>query len=91
MLAKVKNTSDQHERETLLKESLNLCEQICGHGRVNFRKFCQDYAELGYPAGFVRLCVTAAKAADPDQVAVAPLKSGAQITDPAVEHAFQSR
>jgi len=90
ILSKVK-TCDASERESLLKESLMLSEKICGHGRVNVRNLCKQYAELGFPVGAVRLCVSAAKAADPEQFALNTVKSSSTNSDPIGMQAFQSR
>jgi nuclear pore complex protein Nup155 len=90
ILSKVKN-SDSADKEALLKESLMLSEKICGHGRVNVRNLCKQYADLGFPVGAVRLCVSAAKAADPEQQALNTVKSISTSSDPIGMQAFQSR
>jgi len=91
ILSKVKNSAESHEREALLKESLMLSEKICGHGRVNVRSLCKQYADLGFPVGAVRLCVSAAKAADPDQLALSTVKTTSISSDPLGMQAFQTR
>jgi nuclear pore complex protein Nup155 len=91
ILAKVKNSNDAHERELLLKESLVLSEKICGHGRVNIRNLCKQYSDLGFPVGAVRLCLSAAKAADPEQFAISTTKTSSASNDPVGMQAYQTR
>lgn len=91
ILAKVKSITDSHEKELLLKESLVLAEKICGHGRVNIRSLCKQYSDLGFPVGAVRLCASAAKAADPDKVALDTVKTQSASSDPMGVQAFQTR
>ena len=91
LLGKAKNTTDNFEKTSLLKESLTLCEKICGHGRVNVRTFCKQYAELGFPSGAVRLCISTAKACDPDDVAVTAMKGSGPTSDPAMIQMIQTR
>lgn len=75
LLSKAKSTTDPAEKQSLLQDSLVLCEQICGHGRVNVRTFCMQFSDLGFPLGAVRLVCSAAKAIDPNQLALVAVKS----------------
>lgn len=90
ILQKVKQTTNPSERETMLKDSLILCEQICGYGRVNIRNFCMQFAELGFPLGAIKLCESAANAVDPNHLAVRTLKPGTSV-DPAATQAYANR
>ena len=88
ILAKVKMILDKRDRESMLQEALHLCEEICGHGRINIRNFCRQFAELGFPQGAVRLCLKAAQAADPNQLAVMTLRGS---NDGTAVQAYQKR
>ncbi|CAL8074629.1 unnamed protein product [Orchesella dallaii] len=91
ILAKVRNITDVTEKEALLKESLILSEKISGHSRININNFCLQYGELGFPVGAVRLVVSSAKNADPDQLALSVVKGNSSNNDPAAIRAFQTR
>jgi len=91
ILAKVKVVSDPIDKESMLQEALHLCEEICGHGRINIRSFCRQFADLGFPQGAVRLCLTSAKAADPNELALITLKGSSASTDAASLQAYQKR
>lgn len=91
ILAKVKNSTNSEEREILLKESLVLSEKICGHGRVNIRNLCKQYSDLGFPVGAVRLCVSAAAAADPEKLGLDTIRTNAGMGDSIGMQAYQTR
>ncbi|ODN01638.1 hypothetical protein Ocin01_05049, partial [Orchesella cincta] len=91
ILAKVRNITDVTEKEALLKESLILSEKISGHSRININNFCRQYGELGFPVGAVRLVVSSAKTADPDQLALSVVKANSSNNDPTAIRAFQTR
>lgn len=91
ILAKVRNVTDLAEKEALLKESLILSEKISGHSRININNFCRQYGELGFPVGAVRLVVSSAKAADPDNLAVNVIKGSSSSNEQACIRAFQTR
>ncbi|CAG7786478.1 unnamed protein product [Allacma fusca] len=88
ILAKVKIISDRRDREGMLQEALHLCEEICGHGRINIRNFCKQFAELGFPQGAVRLCLSSAQASDPNQLALMTLRNS---NDSTALQAYQKR
>jgi len=89
ILQKARQTTNEGEKETMLRDSLILCEKICGLGRVNIRNFCMQFAELGFPLGAIKLCESAASAVDPNYLARGALKLS--NVDPASAQAHSNR